>query len=147
VFGASEQKCWYEVLHFHFDSTAIRCRHCRRQRRTDKAIRQALATAIERSRANPRDPAAHIEVARTTVEFFERLGQGNLDRGIAHARKAQKLTDALPEALFWEASCHRLSQREQKSKELLERFAASSSGKNVPRHMIKSAKQALQSIS
>lgn len=38
VWTAKQQKWWYEVIHGHIDSTAVRCRACRRARREQRAL-------------------------------------------------------------------------------------------------------------
>jgi hypothetical protein len=43
TFRATEQKYWYETLKFNFRSVPIRCLDCRRQRRSEHALREQIA--------------------------------------------------------------------------------------------------------
>lgn len=122
VFTGKEQKFWYETLKFNFESVAIRCRRCRRERRTDGALRQQLADLLQRLEAKPRDPSALLELAKTTVEYRERTGQGDLDRAIAACRVAAEEWPDNAEPLFWEARCHQLAGRTAKAQALYRTF-------------------------
>ena len=55
-FTATEQKYWYEALKFNFRSTVIRCRSCRKKKRTEKALRRQIGNALEGLIRRPRDP-------------------------------------------------------------------------------------------
>lgn len=121
VFTATEQKYWCESLQFNFSSTAIRCRSCRRHRQTERALREQIAQALHQLSSHPSDPAALLDLARATVRYRERTGQGDLDRAIAAARRAIREWPESAEAMFWEGKCHRLAGR-------LKKAAASLSG-------------------
>ena len=122
VFTAEEQKFWYETLQFNFDSIAIRCRDCRKQRRTDAALRQQIALALEALSRRPTDPHALLDLATATVRYRERTGEGNLDRALGACRKASTAWHDSPEPMFWEAKCHKLAGRDQKATDGFERF-------------------------
>lgn len=124
LFTAHEQKFWYETLKFNFSSTAIRCRSCRRQRRTGRALHQQLAAAVELVMAHPDDPVALVTLARSTAEYHHHHGKGNLERGIAAARKARKIAPALHEAWYWEGVCQEAAGRGEKAHELYDTFIA-----------------------
>lgn len=122
VFSGKEQKYWYEGLQFNFHSIAIRCTTCRRLQRSEKALRAQLSAARSRLRQNPDDPHALLEDAEGCVRYFERTGEGNLNRGIASARKALKIWPKAIEGLYWEGLAHSLAGRPEKSRPLLETF-------------------------
>ena len=125
IFGAAEQKHWYETLKFHFDSVAIRCIDCRRKRRSDHALREQLAAAKAALRDTPDDLALLLAAAEATVRYHQRTGEGNLDEAIAMARKATNTNSrwhGLGEALFWEAWCHALAGRREKARPLFSEF-------------------------
>lgn len=113
IFSAAEQKHWIEVLKFHFDAEAVRCLSCRRQRRSDKALRGQLAAAKVSLAQAPDDPARQLAVVEAVVRHYERRGQGKLDEAIALARKVRQgeRWAGQVESLFWEAGCHRLAGR------------------------------------
>ena len=117
VFSAREQKYWFETLQF--AAGPVRCRDCRRRRRTEKALRLELAAAKAELKRAPDDPAALLAVAETLVRYHGRFGQGKLDEAIAAARRALKLAPHAYEALFWEAFCHIQGRREAKGRALL----------------------------
>src|SRR4030095_14215073 len=45
VFNGTEQKYWYDTLKFNFSSIPIRCISCRRERRSEHALREQIARA------------------------------------------------------------------------------------------------------
>ena len=139
VFTAGEQKFWFETLRFHFSSTAVRCRRCRRQRRTERALNQQLGAAVELVERQPDDPVALVTLARTTAEFVASVGTGNLDRGIAAARRAQRLAPSLHEALYWEAACHELAGRTERATAVYDEFIASVRNQRRYRTMVERA--------
>jgi hypothetical protein len=49
TFSAAEQKYWYETRKFNFSSIPIRCKNCRRLRRSEHALREQIARARHRS--------------------------------------------------------------------------------------------------
>lgn len=120
VFGAREQKHWYETLKF--TGSPETCRDCRRRRRTEKALRLELAAAKAELTRAPDDPAALLAVAEVLVRYHRRFGQGKLDEAIAAARRAHKLAPRAYEALFWEGCCHIQEGREAKGRALLARY-------------------------
>lgn len=128
IFLAMEQKYWYESLKFHFDSVAIRCERCRHQRRTAVSAQRQVAAATKRLEEAPGDPARLIEFAQAFVQQRRILGRGKLDRAIAAAREAHRISPELPESLFWEAACHLSEGRAVRACALLEKFVFQASG-------------------
>lgn len=122
VFGAHEQKFWYETLQFNLASTAIRCLACRKQRRTAAALRDALALAHRAIEKTPADALAHLALAEATAQFRARTGAGNLDRGLAAARRARKLQPKLAVALYWEGELQALAGRDAAARQALVAF-------------------------
>lgn len=122
VFSAEEQKFWYESLQFNFNSTAIRCRNCRRQKQSERALREQIAQALQLLSESPNAPGALLDLARATVRYRERTGQGNLDRAIAAARRASREWPESAEPAFWEGKCHHLAGRRAKAETLLTQF-------------------------
>jgi hypothetical protein len=106
TFSAAEQKYWYETRRFVFDSVPIRCRACRRLRRSEGAMREQIARTRQAARAHPGDPSAHLALARAIVEYHERTEEGRLDDAIAAARKAGKLWPDSAEPALWEGLAH-----------------------------------------
>ena len=72
TFHAAEQKYWYETLKFNFSSIPIRCVDCRRQRRSEHALREQIAVARVAVRDAPNDPAGHLSLARAIVEYLRK---------------------------------------------------------------------------
>lgn len=103
IFSAREQKYWYETRKFNFHSVPIRCASCRRQRRSEHALREQVGSARRAVEADSQDPAAHLALARAIVELHERTGTGGLDEAIAAARKAARLWPNAPGAADLEA--------------------------------------------
>ena len=122
TFGAKEQKYWYETLKFHFRSVAIRCPACRRRRRTQRALQAQLSDSLAAIRQRPDDPAALMASAEATARLHQRLGTGDLDRAISHARRAARLWPDAREPAFWEGLCQALAGRARKARPLLESF-------------------------
>ena len=118
VFQAKEQRFWYEVLHFNFGSTAIRCLDCRKRGRTEHSLREQIGTILKELKTRD-DAGLWLDLARATVQYREMTGQGNLDRAIAAARKAgSQWTDAL----YWEGKAQLLAGRDAKARECFTRF-------------------------
>lgn len=145
VFAAKEQKHWFEVLKFHFDSIPIRCVGCRRKRRSDKALGLEVASAKQRLREEPASPSAHLAVAEALVRLRLRSGQGQLSEALAAARKARRLLkehakSELGESYYWEAACQALAGRPVLARELYERFVASPGGGKRRRELEQVAK-------
>ena len=126
TFHAKEQKYWYETLKFNFSSIPIRCVDCRRQRRSEHALREQIARA--KSEVREGDPAGYIALARAIVEYHERTQHGNLDEAIAAARKAAALWPTSSEAQLWEGLAHALAGRRQKAQTILKSFMSKSVG-------------------
>lgn len=125
VFSAKEQKYWYETLGFYFASVAIRCPRCRRQRRTEKVLREQIAAAKEGLRSAPSDPGLLLGLAQAIVGHHERTGKGNLNEAIAACRKARRLSPRAHQCLFWEALCHLQAGHREKALALLRQFIES----------------------
>jgi hypothetical protein len=137
VFGAGEQKHWYETLKFHFDSVAVRCPSCRKQRRSVRALDAQLAAARAAASAEPRSPTSLLSLAEAIARLFERTGRGKLSDGIAASRAARREAKAAHHpaeaaaSLFWEATCQRLSSHEARARALYDEFLATTpSGRN-----------------
>jgi hypothetical protein len=126
VFRAEEQKYWYEILKFNFSSIPIRCVDCRRQRRSEHALREQIARA--KDDVKKKNPAGHIALARAMVEYHERTQHGNLDEAVAAARKAAAIWPDSFEPLLWEGIAHALAGRRQKARQSLNSFLSNSSG-------------------
>jgi hypothetical protein len=109
VFSATEQKHWYETLQFHFDSTAIRCVKCRRQKRYERGAQMRLAEAGQRRKENPNDPGALLEFAESITELRRIGGQGDLAAAIAACRKARRVSAEMILAWYWEGVAHELA--------------------------------------
>jgi hypothetical protein len=124
VFGAAEQKFWYESLGFYGASVPIRCPECRRQRRSEKALRAQVALARSHVQTNPENPAALLALAEAVVRHRQRTGQGDLNEAIAASRRARKLAPLVAETLFWEALCHSQAGRPEKARALFQQFAS-----------------------
>jgi hypothetical protein len=136
VFAAAEQKHWYEVLKFHFDSVPVRCVSCRRKRRSENSLQQELRDAKQLAKARPEDAFAQLGVARAIVRLRERTAQGGLAEAVASARKARRLLKNHPpkelcETDSWEASSHALTGREQQARPLFERFLEHARGRQT----------------
>jgi hypothetical protein len=107
TFSGREQKYWYETRGFNFGSVPIRCARCRRQRRSGHLLREQVAAAHRAVETDPRDPAAHLALARALIELRERTGTGRLETAIAAARKAARLWRGSPEAAELERRARR----------------------------------------
>jgi hypothetical protein len=91
TFSGAEQKHWYETRKFNFSSVPIRCKSCRRLRRSEHAMREQIARARQATRNAPTDPSAHLALVRAIVVYHERTGDGRLDDAVAAARRAAEL--------------------------------------------------------
>jgi hypothetical protein len=143
VFGAQEQKYWYETLKFYITASAVRCRDCRRRRRTEKGLRLELAAAKAELKRAPDAPAALLAVAEALVRYHRRFGQGKLAEAIAAARRAHKLAPRAHEALFWEGFCHIQDNREDKGRALLARYLEYPRGTKKQHDLAREAKRYL----
>jgi hypothetical protein len=124
IFSGAEQKYWYETRKFNFHSVPIRCKSCRRLRRTEHAMREGIARARQTTRDAPGDPSAHLTLARAIVEYHERTGAGSLDDAVAAARKAAKVWKDAPDASLWEGIAHARTGRAKQARECLTEFLA-----------------------
>jgi hypothetical protein len=143
MFGAREQKHWYETLGFNFASVAIRCPGCRRQRRSAKALHHAVDDAKRKVAATPDDAAAQLALAEAIVELHARRGHGKLDEALAAARKARRLLQSEPAKAwvlthYWEARAHALGERVDRARAAFEAFLASA-GRRAHRQEIRVA--------
>jgi len=131
VVTAREKKYWNETLRItsHFSPRA--CQSCRRAGRTARALNTQLSKAVQLVARHPDDPAALLALARVTAESAQASGTGDLDRGIAAARRARRIKPKLHETLYWEAVCQDLAGRTQKAMTLYEAFVESA---HVPRN-------------
>jgi len=125
TFAAREQRYWYEILKFNFNSVPIRCPHCRKRRRTAAGLRNHIALARGTLKHSPGDPAALLSLAEALVRYHERTGQGRLSDALAAARKARARWPDAPETWFWEGLAHHLAGRTPKAQESLRRFLRS----------------------
>lgn len=124
VFRAAEQKYWYETLKFNFRAVPVRCLSCRRQRRSESALREQIAVARAQAQKAPSDPAGHLALARALVEYHQRKGLGDLAVAVAAARKAQRLWAGAADPLYWEGMAQVLAKRSTKGCQLLLAFLA-----------------------
>jgi tetratricopeptide (TPR) repeat protein len=122
TFSGSEQKFWYEARQFNFHSVPVRCHRCRRQRRSEHALREQIAAARSATETAPDDPSAHLALARAIVEYHERTNQGRLDEAIAAARRAARLWPDAPDARLWEGIAHARAGRRDKAQKCLLEF-------------------------
>jgi tetratricopeptide (TPR) repeat protein len=129
VFSATEQQFWYEQLKFPLHSIATRCRDCRRRRRTARLAQRRLATAIRAVADQPRNAAAHLELAEATVVHVAATGGGNIDQAIHAARRAVQLDPGLSAgARYWEAKAQDLAGRADLAIAAYERFIDTARG-------------------
>jgi hypothetical protein len=143
TFSATEQKYWYETLRFNFNSVPIRCVRCRRQRRSQGALMQAVAVAKASVRSHPEDPAGYLALARAVVELRSRLGNGNLNDAISAARKAADLWPESPEPIFWEGMAHVLAGRRIKGQGQLSRFISAAAAAPTSAGLVQNARRVL----
>lgn len=140
IFKAKEQKYWYETLKFNFSSIPIRCLQCRRERRSEHALREQIARA--KAEIRNMNPAAYITLARAIVEYHERTQHGNLDEAIAASRKAAALWPDSFEPSLWEGIAQARAGRSQKARAALKRFLSSTT--SVPLTLRNKADQYLK---
>ncbi|MBK8206412.1 MAG: zinc-ribbon domain containing protein [Planctomycetes bacterium] len=139
VFSAKEQKYWYETLSFHQWSLAIRCRECRRKRRTEAAVHRQVSRSKAAVRARPTDARAQLAAAAAIHALRTGYGAGRIDDGIAAARKAYELDPRLHEALYWEAECQEAAGRTARARRLYEQFVKLASVLTRCRSLVQSA--------
>ncbi len=143
VFSAKEQKYWYETLKFNFHSVAIRCRLCRRRRRSQSAVRHQIQQAKRRLEAAPEDAGCLLALAEATVTYHRMAGEGDLNAAVHAARRVQKLWPSALAAIFWEAACHSEAGRTEKAVKLYRAFLARSPRGRKYRELIREARTAL----
>jgi hypothetical protein len=151
VFGAREQKHWYERLKFHPDSTAWRCLDCRRKRRSDRALRHELSEARKAARKRADDPGALLSLAEALVRYFQRFQEGNLEEAVAASRKARRLLRGHPKrearrALFWEGMSQAHAGKRAPARTLLLEFLASGGGGRADAALVREAKKWLGTV-
>lgn len=144
TFSGAEQKYWYETRKFNFGSVPIRCKSCRRLRRTEHAMREQIARAKQAMRDAPADPSAHLAVARAIVEYHERTGAARLDDAVAAARKAAKLWRDAPDASLWEGIAHARAGRAKQARERLSEFL--NRAQNVHASLVAKAREYLAQV-
>jgi tetratricopeptide (TPR) repeat protein len=143
VFYAKEQRFWYEVLHFNFGSTAIRCLDCRKRHRTEHSLREQIGTVLKGLETRRDDPDLCLDLARATVQYREMTGEGNLDRAIAAARKAGSQWRDAAEPLYWEGKAQYLAGRMTKAQQCFEQFLGKApSGRRIS-ELVRDAKNLL----
>ncbi len=143
IFGAKEQKYWYETLKFHFASEAIRCPKCRRLKRSIKALNNQISATKKSLKENPDDPALLLSLAETIAKYHQRTGSGDLNEAVSCCRKALKLWTEAIEALYWEGYCHSVSGRSTKAKKLLDEFITKATKANKHKSLVKKANRIL----
>jgi hypothetical protein len=127
TFHAAEQKYWYETLGFVFDSVPVRCVPCRRQRRSERALREQIAAA--KRCIHDEKPEGHLLLARAIVEYHERTAHGNLDEAIAAAKQAARFPPTSTESSLWEGIAQALAGRPQRARAALTAFLSNSSSR------------------
>jgi hypothetical protein len=143
VFTAAEQKHWYETLKFHFDSTAIRCVECRRQRRNAVALHARVGEAKRALAAHPDEPTHQLALARALVTLREATGGGDLAEMVAAARGAQRDASLAAVGLYCEAVAHEMAGRRAKAVALFERLVARFADRAKDRAIVKAAERKL----
>ncbi len=113
VFSAREQKYWYETLQFR-DLVAVRCRPCRKRRRSAKSLNEALSVAHQRTQSAPMDARSWQALGEALLRLYRATQQGNLRTAVAAFRKVRKLEPRFVESLFFEAQCHALLGQQQR---------------------------------
>jgi hypothetical protein len=126
LFGANEQKYWYETLKFHPNSVPTRCPSCRKKRRSARQLRIEIARARTELEKQPGDPGLLIALASAIVRYRQVCGEGDLAEAISAARKAIRRCPEAVEALYWEGKAQLLAGRRAKAFESLQDFINSS---------------------
>ncbi|WP_437955722.1 zinc-ribbon domain containing protein [Sorangium sp. So ce119] len=142
VFRATEQRYWYETLRFMIDADAVHCARCRRQIRQGKARAAHHAEAVAAAHAHPDDAGAQLALAASTCALREHTGGGDIDAGIAAARRALRLRPSLVEALYHEGRLQAHAGRPAKTREALEAFLERAEG--LSRREVKTLVRAAQ---
>ncbi|WP_438015124.1 zinc-ribbon domain containing protein [Sorangium sp. So ce315] len=142
VFRATEQRYWYETLRFLIDADAVDCARCRREIRQGKARAAQHAEAVAAAHARPDDARAQLTLAASTCALREHAGGGDVDAGIAAARRALRLNPSLVEALYHEGGLQAHAGRPAKAREALEAFLKRAEG--LSRREVKTLVRAAQ---
>lgn len=90
VFTAAEQKHWYETLRFPLDSTAVRCKPCRRTLQRLEAARTEYAAALHAATATPTKTTCRA-VAVAAIALLDAGGRAPIAKALGFARKAERL--------------------------------------------------------
>jgi len=123
LFDAQEQKYWYETRAFILDSVPIRCPTHRLQEREHKRISEIYAKCIHDAMEHPNDPEILTALAEATWEYRKATGRGDLNRGIAVARKAMRAHfRGCHKPLFLEAQLQVCAGRTEQAVRNFERF-------------------------
>ena len=93
VFGAGEQKFWYETLGFYARSEAVRCRNCRKQRRSDRRCARSWPVPRPPRRRTRKTRSACSAPSRRRCFTTPHFGQGDVDKAVALARRVPRLAD------------------------------------------------------
>jgi hypothetical protein len=147
VFGAEEQKYWYETLRFYAGSVPVRCARCRRRRRSERLLREQIAAARAQIAHDARDGSAHRALARALVEYHERTESGNLDTAIAAARRAADLCPGSLEPQYWEAMAQMRAGRPRKARLAFESYLQGAGLERERAAFVKAAREFLARIS
>jgi hypothetical protein len=137
VFEATEQRFWYETLKFNFNSVAVRCRSCRRRRRSVNALNSQVAAARAAASSEGSSPTAYLDLAEALVRLHQRTGHGSLDDAVAAARRARDLWKQSAEPDFWEGLAHHLAGRDHRAEDLLRSFVSHPSSRAIRRRGLK----------
>lgn len=146
VFSAAEQKFWYETLGFYGTSVAIRCKECRRKKRTEASLSQQLQVIKKALKKNPKDPALLLELAGTIVDLHLKTGHGKLDEAVTAARAARLIDPDASESIFWEGCCQMIAGRNEKARNMLQRFLTLSARSNQHSVLAKKAAEYLRQM-
>lgn len=122
VFGATEQRYWYETLKFNFGSVAIRCPNCRKRQRRVSTLNAQVAAARAALLTDANSPTANLDLAESLVLLRQQSGQGNLDDATAAARRARRAWPDAAEPDLWEGLAHALAGRVARARLQLEAF-------------------------
>ncbi len=146
VFYAKEQKYWYEVLKFRFNSVAIRCPSCRKSKRSEAVLHLQLTQCHEQYKLSPNDPYVMLAIVEITFLLYERFQNVKLSKAITLCRKAYNTSLECVEAIFWEARIKELMGQPLKAQGLYEKFL--DKAKNLPRckNMSRQAKKQLSHL-
>jgi hypothetical protein len=147
LFGAAEQRYWYETLKFNFGSVAIRCPRCRKRQRRQSTLNAQVAAARAALEADPDSPTAHLDLAESLVLLHRQSGQGRLSDAVAAARRVRELWPQNAEADLWEGLAHAQAGRLARARTLLQAFMSRASSVQLRRgDLFEEAERALKDI-